>query len=1268
MMVPSAFILSACGGSGHKHDWQWYTSEQTHWRACSTCGEVWIEEESHHYIWDEMNGETHRGYCLDCHYIFDGEHTWSDDNLQCTTCEFSIFEATVYSSTNDDQQYCSVRLNPYLLYDVNLENYADLVIPSRILVNGEYHKVTNIDSIAFEDCSWIRSVTIPNTITSVGWGAFQYCQNLTTVNWGENVKEVYSYTFRGCSSLETINRTSKVETIEYSAFANTSLNELSDENWASLKKIEGSAFDKSKLSSVTLSSSVSSVGMEAFSSCENLKTITLLNKDITGLYNAFIGCDLVESITMPSHINLHEIFGRSGGIAYLPESLKTVNIINSKDNTIPNGAFRYSYIENITLPEGITTIGAHAFADSALKNVNIPTTVTSIGSFAFSNANLEDFEYKGTLNQWIAIEFENSYSNPTTITKSLKIDGEELTDINISGVSKISNYAFSGCTSLNSATISNDLTQIGKSAFSGCTNLTELTTPYVSAMNIPSSLTTLTITSATQLDKDVFKSCSKLTKLTLPSNLTTVCGCKGLTTATQLYYSGTLSEWANINFENKEANPTYYTKNLYINDAKVTEIASLQSNIKQYAFINCTDITKVELSNATTQVGADAFSGCTNVSQINYTGTIDQWVGINFASETSNPTYFTQKLHLNNKEVTKVELSSATSIAPNSFVNCSSITEVELTDTITSIGAGAFNGCTGLTKLNYTGTIEQWVQIYFGDEYANPIYAIKKLYINNEEVAEIKIEQSTSISQYAFVNLRYRGTAIPIAIGDQVKSIGAGAFKNCFAICNYAGTIAQWAQIAFADAIANPNNYCAYFKINNQKLTTITTEDLKNVTSISDFAFYNLGDLQNVTLPSSLKSIGNSAFANCKNLQEITFASGIKTIGNSAFANCSSLKQITLSSELESIGNSAFASCTMLENATLSSGLKTIGERAFEKCSSLKQITLSSGLESIGVDAFVGCSSLAKTNFNGTASQWAQVDFKYNYNNTGYDSNPIRLSKNLYLNGELATRVEIKDIEKISNYAFEYCESLLYVTIDNVETIGGSAFEYCYRLIKVITGNSVTNIDTYAFAKCYSLSSVTIGKNVNDVSRYAFGWCYNLFEVYNLSSLSLSTWEFSYAKDIYTSLDSPSKLSEDAGFIIYTNGADKILVGYEGSDRTLTLPQGITEIGKYVFYGCSWIEHIIVPDGVTTIDKSAFEECSNLKTIILPTSITKRDSDAFSNSGLNAIYYKGTAEEWENVENWSTNIVYYYSDTKPTDNGKYWHYDTDGKTPVVWEE
>lgn len=1174
MIVPSVFIMSACGESGHKHDWQWYFNETSHWRACSSCGNVWIEEEKHLPHWYDCDIGSHIGTCWHCGYVFDGDHTWIDrQHSQCTLCEFSLFNIE-YSSDSEYGEYCIIGLNEFLPEGTNLEGYADLKIPSYLMIDGKRYAVGCIREGAFANCTWLKSVTIPSTVKYVSSDVFAYCESLTTVNWGENAKTIPSGAFRWCQSLKTINRTGNVENIGENAFECTNMNEnlFNGQSCGRLKRIGASAFKQTKFTNLKVPSSVINIGTRAFCACEDLKTIEILNKNAELGDGLFAGCN-IESITMP-YTKLSNAVG-------LPESLKTVNIISAKNNIIPEYAFgSYSCIENITLSDGITTISRLAFDNcSKLKNIKIPASVTTIGGNAFRGTGLTDFEYGGTLNQWLGIDFANELSNPTAITNDIKIDGSVVTSVNISGVKTISSCALYNCKSITSVTISDDLTQIGEGVFEGCDNLAELTMPYVCSMehifgeNIPSSFTTLTFTSATKLGEKVFKGCSNLTKLTLPSTLTTICDSNGLTTATQLYYSGTLNDWVKIDFKNNKANPTYYTKNLYINNEKVTGVASLQSNISKYAFINYGDITEVELSSTTTQVGTDAFSGCTNISKINYTGTIDQWVGINFESEKSNPTYFVGELYLNNEEVTKIEFSSATSVAPNSFINCAGITEVNLPGNITSIGAGAFKG-TGLTKMNYSGTIDQWIQIYFGDQYANPIYKTHELYINNAEVKEIKIEQATSISQYAFVNLKYRRTSITITIGYNVKSIGVGAFANCFADINYTGTMSQWAQIAFADAKSNPCNYSSYLEINNKKLETITAEDLKDTTSISDFAFYY---------------------------------------------------------------------CSDLEKVTLHSGIKSIGESAFDKCN-----------------------SLTKTDFKGTASQWAQIKF------VNEKSNPLYYAKHLYINGEELFSIEFKDVEKISDFAFMNCISLLYVTFgDNVKEIGKCAFTSCFRLIKVVTSDSVTKIGKLAFKSCYNLTSLVVGKNVKDVDRWAFINCYNLFEVYNLSDLSFTknsdSYIISYAKDVYKSLDAKSKLSKDAkGYVTFANGTDKILVGYEGSDRSLTLPQGITQIGKYVFYDMNWIESVTIPEGVTTIGERAFENCSGLQTFIFPTSITTIGGYVFYNcEKLNAIYFKGTAEEWEKI-GWSVNYeLYYYSNTKPTTSGNYWSY-VNG-APKAWE-
>ena len=100
-----------------------------------------------------------------------------------------------------------------------------------------------------------------------------------------------------------------------------------------------------------------------------------------------------------------------------------------------------------------------------------------------------------------------------------------------------------------------------------------------------------------------------------------------------------------------------------------------------------------------------------------------------------------------------------------------------------------------------------------------------------------------------------------------------------------------------------------------------------------------------------------------------------------------------------------------------------------------------------------------------------------------------------------------------------------------------------------------------------------------------------------------------------------------------------------------TLPEGLTTIGNSAFEGCSNLTSVTIPDSVTTIGSSAFRDCSRLKTV----------------------YYAGTAEEWANIEIYNTEnrnsylinaTKYYYSETEPIEEGKFWHY-VDGEI-AIW--
>ena len=123
----------------------------------------------------------------------------------------------------------------------------------------------------------------------------------------------------------------------------------------------------------------------------------------------------------------------------------------------------------------------------------------------------------------------------------------------------------------------------------------------------------------------------------------------------------------------------------------------------------------------------------------------------------------------------------------------------------------------------------------------------------------------------------------------------------------------------------------------------------------------------------------------------------------------------------------------------------------------------------------------------------------------------------------------------------------------------------------------------------------------------------------------------------------------------------------------VTIPDSVINMGNYVFGGGISLTSITIPDSVTSIGYGMFDICSALKNITISNSVTIIYPDAFRDcSSLETVYYKGAAEEWLEIEIYGSNYAltnatkYYYSETEPTEEGNYWHYDSDGVTPVKW--
>ena len=124
---------------------------------------------------------------------------------------------------------------------------------------------------------------------------------------------------------------------------------------------------------------------------------------------------------------------------------------------------------------------------------------------------------------------------------------------------------------------------------------------------------------------------------------------------------------------------------------------------------------------------------------------------------------------------------------------------------------------------------------------------------------------------------------------------------------------------------------------------------------------------------------------------------------------------------------------------------------------------------------------------------------------------------------------------------------------------------------------------------------------------------------------------------------------------------------YCTSLTSVTIPNSVTFIGIHAFYNCSSLKNVTIPDSVTSIGDSAFKNCISLEKVTIPNSVTAMGDEAFYDCSSLTIYCEATSQpnDWISTWNDSDRPVYWYSDEKPTEYGRYWHYVDEVVT--VWE-
>ena len=409
-----------------------------------------------------------------------------------------------------------------IYYGFGGDNYASLsgavVIPSSVTYYNEQYSVIGIDDYAFNGCTGLTSITIPESVTSIGDYAFYGCTGLTSINIPDKVTRIGYHAFEDCTGLTSI-------------------------VWNARNYSDGYAFDQiaPQIVSFTLGSNVENIPSNLCSGMSKLTSITIPESVTSIRYNAFEGCTGLTSIVW-------NVRNYSDNYTYAFNEIAPQIISFTFGNhveTIPDYLCRdMSKLTSITIPENVTSIRSSAFDGC-----------TGLTSIVWNVRNYSD-DYTYAFNE-IAPQIVSFTlgSNVENIPSNLCSGMSKLTSITIpESVTSLEDWVFYGCSGLTSITIPESVTSIGNGAFSACSGLTSITvaagnTVYDSHDNCNAIIETATNkliagckntvipNSVTSIEYSAFSECLGLTSITIPNSVTYIGeyafeGCTDLTSVT----------------------------------------------------------------------------------------------------------------------------------------------------------------------------------------------------------------------------------------------------------------------------------------------------------------------------------------------------------------------------------------------------------------------------------------------------------------------------------------------------------------------------------------------------------------------------------------------------------------------------------------------------------------------------------------------------------------------------------------------------------------
>ena len=1117
--------------------------------------------------------------------------------------------------------------------------------------------LTNIGEYAFSESN-IKSIDIPDTVTSIGRRAFFYCECLTGVVIGNNVETINEATFLGCklltdlslpeslkvigngafggcSSLDAINLPDSTLTIENGAFAECSiLNEI--HIGAELKNIGAYAFAYTSLNKIYYAGTQRQWDRIKISESEN---------EI--LAEAEIVCSGEGEITVYFDANGGSL--ESGSMAILSEVSYGGLPVPQKEGceffgwfTDPEGGVPIN-ADTAVLVSNDHTLYAHwedTLASSGTAGDNILWAIHSTGELAV---------YGSGAIPAMGDEESCPWWNERSSVTSISITGE---------IETIGEAVFFGCTNAERVFIPDTVRIIGPSAFWYCTNITEV--------NLPDSVE--------EIGERAFQGCIGLVSISLPESLSTIGGyafgeetrgfilCKGCTSLTSIIIPDSVQSIGFGTFSGctalKEADVSFVSQSMFegctaLETVNIRGTSSENGEIGYNAFFGCSSLVNVTISDSVTAIREGAFAKCSSIETIvipDGVTTIEK-DAFGYLSKLKSAVIGSGITELGEQAFSSCSALEEVVIRPGcqsignfTFYNCSSLRSVTIPNTVSSIGESAFCGCTSLETLRLPYSLKDLGKNAFkGCENLKEITVPK----NVCQIKAASFGDCLNLETIYFI-----GT--PTSVGDS-------AFQNCGTLHTvyWYGTEDEWAAMSIGennDALLSaqlvyktPSELMVEvsFEPNGGNLDPLTKTVIfggeygelpvpvregcrfkgwytepNSGTKITETSVVENGEAHTLyarwlvpvesgacgdELTWTLYSDGSLEITGSGTMDEFSEAPWYPYRYNIA--------KIQVGEKVKSISAGAFKDCNVAVWAELAD-VESIGSEAFRDCTGLVRAT-ATGTPDIGGYAFYGCSSLRSFSAPGGSSPERQVSVgEYAFYGCGH-LNQVSIPYETIAIGDYAfdgagvASIFIPDnVTSIGNYAFSGCSAKEIHLPSNLSSLGEYAFNYCMELTEIRLPDGLTSIGKYAFSNCRALRTMYLPEGIICIPDDAFIGCF-LLESVNIPDTVTSIGDSAfYQCEKLTSIRVPDGVSSIGNYAFY-------------GCRSLTdveLPDTITSVGNYVFYNCSALTKMPIPNNWTSIPCGMFKGCTGLTSLEFPEQITKIESNAFSDcTGLTSI-------------------------------------------------